>query len=195
MAGDTFRLTVTQGPTPGKSIALTKDVVTVGRDASNDVAINDAEVSRHHARLTRQPGGYLLEDVGSTNGTFVNGQRLTGPYALKPGDALGLGENLLLTFEAEMVDAQATVIGMGPATVSPPSWAATPEAPPEAPPPPELEPYPAETAAPERPRSGWRWALAGCGCLLIVLCVAIVGGLGWYIDSNNLYCPWLGLCS
>ena len=50
-------------------------------------------------RLTRGAGGYTLEDLGSTNGTFINSQRLTGAKPLKPGDMIGLGETVTLGFE------------------------------------------------------------------------------------------------
>ncbi|MBV5350513.1 FHA domain-containing protein, partial [bacterium] len=74
------------GPTPGVTFPLEGDQLIIGRDSSNSVAINDAEISRKHSRLSFQGGKYVLEDLGSTNGTFVNGQRLAGPVVLKPGD-------------------------------------------------------------------------------------------------------------
>ena len=81
------RLVVRRGPQPNQVYEMNKDVVAVGRDITNDIVINDPEVSRHHCRMTRTPTGCTLEDLGSTNGTFVNGQRLTGsPMApLKDG--------------------------------------------------------------------------------------------------------------
>lgn len=94
----TFRLTMRQGPTPGKAFDLVKDLVTIGRDVSNDIVINDAEVSRNHARLTAQAGSYQMEDLASTNGVMVNGQRLTGPKLLQPSDIVGLGETVTLEF-------------------------------------------------------------------------------------------------
>ena len=73
------------GPNPGKSFELTKNELYIGRDINNDIVINDSEISRKHARLILQAGGYVLEDLGSTNGSFVNGQRLMGPHVLRPG--------------------------------------------------------------------------------------------------------------
>ena len=70
-----FQLIMRTGPTPGATFTLEGDQLNIGRDSTNEVTINDAEVSRHHARLTFQGGKYVLEDLGSTNGTFVNGQR------------------------------------------------------------------------------------------------------------------------
>ena len=96
---DSFRLIVRRGPQPNQSYELNKDIVTLGRDITNDIVINDPEVSRHHLRLTRGAGGFTMEDLGSTNGTFVNGQRLTGARPLRPGDMIGLGETVTLAYE------------------------------------------------------------------------------------------------
>jgi hypothetical protein len=73
------------------------------------VAINDAEISRKHSRLSFQGGKYVLEDLGSTNGTFVNGQRLSGPVVLKPGDVVSLGEQIVLMYDAINMDPGATM--------------------------------------------------------------------------------------
>jgi hypothetical protein len=97
------------GPTPGQAFPLTKNEISIGRDISNDVVISDSEISRKHARLILQSGGYVLEDLGSTNGTFVNGQRLMGPHLLRPGELIMLGENVSLTYEPGF-DQDATMV-------------------------------------------------------------------------------------
>ena len=79
--------------------------------------INDAEISRRHARLTFQGGKYVLEDLGSTNGTFVNGQRLAGPRVLKAGEVVSFGEQIVMVFEATNFDAGATVVSPRAAVV------------------------------------------------------------------------------
>jgi pSer/pThr/pTyr-binding forkhead associated (FHA) protein len=94
-----FQLVMRSGPNPGKTFELSEGEATIGRDITNAIVINDAEVSRRHARLSPQAGGYVLEDLGSTNGTFVNGQRLMGPHLLRPGELVLLGENVSLAYE------------------------------------------------------------------------------------------------
>ena len=106
-----FQFVMRSGPTPGATFPLEGDQLIIGRDAVSNVAINDAEVSRKHARLNFQGGKYVLEDLGSTNGTFVNGQRLVSAAVLKPGDVVSLGEQIVLMYEGLSVDAGATVIG------------------------------------------------------------------------------------
>lgn len=68
-------------------------VLSIGRGADNALVIKDSSASRHHAViLERAPGEYQLTDLGSRNGTLVNGRRLVGPHALSDGDAIEIGE-------------------------------------------------------------------------------------------------------
>ena len=112
-----YQLIMRSGPTPGAAYTLESDQITIGRDSSNGIVINDAEISRRHARLTFQGGKYILEDLGSTNGTFVNGQRLAGPRVLKPGEVVSFGEQIVLVFEATTFDPGATVVSPRAAAV------------------------------------------------------------------------------
>lgn len=105
-----FQLTMRSGPNPGTVYALDSEQISIGRDSSNEISVNDAEVSRRHARLTFQGGKYVLEDMGSTNGTFVNGQRLTGPRVLKSGEVVSLGEQIVFVYEAVDSDPGATMV-------------------------------------------------------------------------------------
>lgn len=95
-----FRLIIRRGPSPNRVIELNRDVMTIGREVGADIVIPDPEVSRNHCRFTRSGGGYMIEDLGSTNGTFVNRQRVTGTRALNAGDVIGLGETVELAFES-----------------------------------------------------------------------------------------------
>ena len=115
MASQTFQLVMHSGPNPGKIFELVQDEFTIGRDIGNRIVINDPEVSRKHARLTMQSGGYVIEDLGSTNGTFVNNQRLIGPHMLRPGETVMLGEKISLEYEILGFDPNATLVsGPGP---------------------------------------------------------------------------------
>jgi len=98
MPAAAFRLIVRTGPNPGVVIDLTKEVSMMGRDVTNDVVLGDAEISRQHSRITRTPAGYVLEDLGSTNGTFVNGSPVDGVAPVGFGDELQLG-NVRLRLE------------------------------------------------------------------------------------------------
>ena len=106
MQGGGYRFVIRRGPQPNRVIELTRDVMTIGREAGADIIIADAEVSRVHCRLTRVGGGYTIEDLQSTNGTFVNRQRVTGARALNAGDTVNLGETVELGFESPMMAQQ-----------------------------------------------------------------------------------------
>jgi ABC transport system ATP-binding/permease protein len=92
------RLTLEQGPTPGKEYKLASMPVVIGREHTCDVPIFSGYVSRRHARLSQQGSAYLVEDLGSRNGTFVNGERVAAPRALKTGDEISLGQGVVLRF-------------------------------------------------------------------------------------------------
>jgi len=207
MVAPSYQLIMRSGPTPGKVFPLSNPEITVGRDMTNDIVINDAEISRRHARLILQAGDYVLEDLGSTNGTFVNGQRLMGPHALRHGELIMFGENVGLVYESSNVvaDLNATVIStpMGPqATVSAPSPMPAPP-PMYAPPPMEAAPMYAQQvpagpleplapmAVPQKKGVNKGLLIGGCGCLLILLCVIVLGLAAWYIDANYLWCKIL----
>jgi hypothetical protein len=122
MASQTFQLVMHSGPNPGKIFELVQDELTIGRDIGNRIVINDPEVSRKHARLTMQSGGFVIEDLGSTNGTFVNNQRLIGPHMLRPGETIMLGEKISLEYEILGFDPNATLVGSaGPQAAPAPS--------------------------------------------------------------------------
>lgn len=67
----------------------------IGRDAGNDIVIDDAEMSAQHAKIWFEGQGFWVEDLRSTNGTFVNGERLREPTRLRDEDLLKMGRTLL----------------------------------------------------------------------------------------------------
>ncbi|MCY4146408.1 MAG: FHA domain-containing protein [Chloroflexi bacterium] len=96
---DSFRLVVRRGPQPNESFKIGADATTLGRGINNDIVINDREISRSHMRLLRSGDSLTLEDLGSTNGTFVNGKRIAGITPLQVGDMIGLGDTVVLALE------------------------------------------------------------------------------------------------
>ncbi len=90
-------LVVTRGPTAGSRLGLTKTVTTVGRHPDSDIFLDDITVSRRHAELHRGESGFIVRDVGSLNGTYLNRERVeSGP--VKNGDELQIGKFKLAFF-------------------------------------------------------------------------------------------------
>ncbi|MEA2411918.1 MAG: hypothetical protein QOC77_2479 [Thermoleophilaceae bacterium] len=155
-------LRVTEGPASGKVLRVAGQELLIGRQAPGDGKLgNDIEISRRHARVTRSDEGtFVIEDLGSTNGTFVNGTRITGAYVLSPGDELEMGDTKL-TVEAPppIEDKVIAPTGAPPAVTTfaaiPPEFSADPavaESEPEPPPSEPVEEEPTaqqEAAAPE----------------------------------------------
>lgn len=191
-----FQFVMRSGPTPGVTFPLVGDQITIGRDSSNEVAINDAEVSRKHARMIFQGGKYVIEDLGSTNGTFVNGQRLAGPVVLKSGDVVSLGEQIVLMYDAINMDPGATVAvsrkavqvpptiqTAAPAYTPPPSTPATSYAPPTE--------MPAPSASGKKNMTP---IFIGVGVFLFIcMCVSFF----WWVDATYRWCtffPFIAGC-
>jgi DNA-binding response OmpR family regulator len=77
---------------------LAKPVISIGRWEDNDVVIDDRWVSRHHAQVRREEGSYVIQDLESKNGTFVNGRRIAAPTPLADGDEIQMTPLIKLTF-------------------------------------------------------------------------------------------------
>lgn len=92
------RLLVVQGPIQGEAFELTQNEMVLGRDPACDIVIQSQAISRRHARFFNQDGQVRVEDLGSSNGVFLNGSRLTNPHPLKDGDQIGLGQSVQLIF-------------------------------------------------------------------------------------------------
>jgi predicted component of type VI protein secretion system len=167
-----YRLVMNVGPNPGKVYELTMDSMSIGREASNDIVIQEAELSRNHARISRRGGTYVLEDLGSTNGSFVNRQRITTPRNLAPGDEVGFGENVVLSFQGE--GAAATVAASGR------------QAPTRQPAPPAQYAPPPQQPAPAKAGKSNKGLIIGCGVVVGLCVILLVAAV--IFDSMNLYC-------
>jgi pSer/pThr/pTyr-binding forkhead associated (FHA) protein len=94
-------LIMTHGPNVGQRYPLADLIVTIGRDLGSDVVVQDPEISRKHARLRRWRHGYSVEDIGSTNGTMINGQPVLQPQLLQPNDRLKVGTRVQFQYVQE----------------------------------------------------------------------------------------------
>ncbi|MGZ8667566.1 MAG: FHA domain-containing protein, partial [Solirubrobacterales bacterium] len=84
-------LTGSSGPGAGKEVALEGDAVVIGREPGCDLVLDDDEVSRRHAEIRRTAGGAEIRDLGSRNGTWVDGTRISGPTPLRGGETVKVG--------------------------------------------------------------------------------------------------------
>jgi hypothetical protein len=141
------QLVMTKGPQPEATFPLDEPTLVLGRDPRNAIVVDHPQVSRHHARITRRKDVWVLEDLESTNSTWVNGIRLVGPHVLATGDVIGLSEAVMLAFEGEKPEA--------PEARPEPSTRSTPQ-----PPSPFSQEAPAPQAALEEPG---RWGSPAAG--------------------------------
>jgi pSer/pThr/pTyr-binding forkhead associated (FHA) protein len=93
-------LIIVRGPGTGQTFTLGTDTVIIGRETQTaKFVIADPAISRRHARISRQDSAYTIEDLNSTNGTFINAERVVGTVALVPGDLIELGTAVTLSYE------------------------------------------------------------------------------------------------
>ncbi len=143
-----------EGPLAGTRFPVTASGLRLGRDPANEVHIDDTGVSRQHARVLLHNGAVWVQDAGSRNGLFVNGQRVPDHKQVKEGDRIVLGAH---TFTIELVE------GKEP-TETVPTVVAIP------------------AAEPKRPAPGTAGlpiAIVGAALLLIVACAGLGSALWW----------------
>jgi len=199
-----YQLVLRVGPSPGKVFPLMKNEITIGRDINNEIVINDAEISRKHCRLVMTADGFVIEDLGSTNGTWVNERRISSQHLLRNGESIRLGDNITLIYEMVGVDADATIAS---SSAAPPTRQAPAPPPPQyqqAPQQPPAQQYAGQVPSPpsepiKKSRTGL-WIALGA---LAVIGLCLIGFL-IYVDANCLWCeitwnllpgcPYTGAC-
>jgi DNA-binding response OmpR family regulator len=105
VGGETAMLILREGQGVGTRWMIDRSDMIIGREEDCDIVLPSRQVSRNHARIRRSGGRHILEDLGSKNGTFVNGQEMTEPHTLRDGDEI----QIALSFKLFFVDAGATV--------------------------------------------------------------------------------------
>ncbi len=94
-----LRLSIQTGTLAGQTFSLQPGTQTLGRSPDNQIVIAESTVSKQHAQITVQSEGTWIRDLGSSNGTFVNGQRISESTWLKPGDTLQIGTSVVVAVE------------------------------------------------------------------------------------------------
>jgi pSer/pThr/pTyr-binding forkhead associated (FHA) protein len=115
-------LEVVEGADAGRRAALSP-ALTVGRGRDVDLVLADELVSRRHARVSRSGAGAVVEDLGSRNGTFVNGNEIHGPTYLEPGDQLQLGVTLVELRSARQIAERPSAVQPVPPPLARPTQA------------------------------------------------------------------------
>jgi FHA domain len=116
LSGPTGTLLITApAPEAGRHVVIGLSPTLIGRAEHCDLVLPQDNVSREHARVSVRHGEFVVEDLGSSNGTWVNGERLTGPTALRDGDGLVLGD-------AEIEFSSVSAAGGPRSSRPPPDW-------------------------------------------------------------------------
>jgi hypothetical protein len=155
----TANLVIRQGPQAGMSFPLTGNQMVIGREEGTEVPLQDPEASRRHALIGWQGGQYVIEDLGSTNGTFVNGIQLTAPQALNPGDSIGIGQTVLVFHMAEAHRGGGAPQPQAPTYVAPPP----------------------EPMAASQTNKTTQYVLYGIGCLLLICICLLLAVAVWVL--------------
>ena len=178
-------LTISRGPGVGRRFDIGAAPVTIGRHVQCDIQVDDTWMSRRHARIAWTGTAYIIEDLESTNGTYINGERVGAPRALKSGDLLQLGERVELAFRVSVPAPLHEVPVLPDIAPSPGSKTGPPPA--HAPHP---QPIPVQKGSFLQRGKAKVWVLALLGLFLIL----IVGGGAYYLlsDQGQRIAPLIG---
>ncbi len=189
-----YRLTIIKGFNKGAVYPLDADETIIGRGEENEIVLNIAEVSRTHAVLIKAEEGFMIKDLGSTNGTYVDKKKIGGKYLLKPGDTIMLGDAIYMTYQAD-IDPEETLIAPRPEEKEAAEVTAVIPKPSEVPSEPAPSTRPRKTKPVEESLSksqvaedkkGKTWLWAGIGCVVVIFFLIVVGLIAF--DYLNLYC-------
>lgn len=177
-----LQLVVHAGPLAGKGFPITGDSLTFGRGPDNDIALDDTQVSRNHARLFKHGDEVIIEDLGSTNGTLVNGKPITGQHILQPADIISIGSSV---FGVRGFSAPQTIgvtqIAMERRNYPPPVPAAStlPQASPT------VSPRPAPKAPAAQSSGGFNMLLIGGILALVIVVLAIAAVTAYFLTQDR----------
>src|SRR5262245_8399974 len=90
-----IKLTLTEKGGEPKVLTFDKDEITIGRVSGNDIVLAKGNISKRHSRLTMRDNGMEIADLKSTNGTYVNGRKITGPTPIASADRIYVGDFLI----------------------------------------------------------------------------------------------------
>ena len=90
-----FLITLTEKGGESEQLTFEKEEVTIGRLAGNDIVLNKGNVSKYHSRIVLKDGKYIVVDLKSTNGTFVNGKKIGAPQVVRPSDKIYVGDYII----------------------------------------------------------------------------------------------------
>ncbi len=158
-----FKLTVRSGAQAGMEFPVDRPVVVIGRGSGSDIILQDSQASRKHAEISQQGDQYYIRDLGSTNGTYVNGQRIAGPQLLQPGDTIQIGDTVLV----------GASMGVAAAAAPTGDW--------------ESGLYTDQMGAPSG--GGKRWLLVGAIGAVVLLLLAAVAAAAWMLVGGGKSTP------
>jgi pSer/pThr/pTyr-binding forkhead associated (FHA) protein len=165
-------LVIRQGTQAGMSFPITGAQAIIGREEGLDIVLQDPEASRRHTRISWQGGRYVAEDMGSTNGTFINGVQITAPQVLNLGDSIGIGQTAMVF---QMVGGQPADVMPGGFAQQPPSYS------------PQVVGQSTET------NKTTQYLLYGCGCLLLLSICFLLGIVVWALVFTESFEGFTGL--
>lgn len=189
-----YRLTIIKGFNKGEVYPLEADEIIIGRGDENEIVLNIAEVSRTHAILTKAEEGFMIKDLKSTNGTYVDKKKVGEKYLLKPGDTIMLGDAIYMTYQADLDPEETLVTPRPDETLVEEVTAVIPK-------PVDVQRETAPATTPRKSKSaekvisksqvsedkkGKTWLWAGIGCVVVIFFLIVVGLIAF--DYLNLYC-------